>query len=307
MKKILITGGCGFIGMHLIELLSLYSEYDLYLFDIQKRNDIDTMKFIKGDINNLRQLVEACSEMDGVIHLAALSRVSLAREMPYECIDLNVIGTLNILESIRLSQKRPWLIISSTREVNFDWEANDLKSDLREITNMYGISKFISELLCFRYAKDYSIRTIALRFSDVYGSAYDNPEKALPNIMSRSLDNKEIIITTPRQQFDFIYYKDAVEAVYLTMRYLWNSHSHTFRHFSICNGRVTTLAELAKLIVKETRSSSQIRFADNALNNNNSRLYNDTKNAQRVLGFKAKTSLEEGIRYTIQSFEAVRC
>ena len=150
MKKILITGGAGFVGYHLAKELAK-KKYQVHIFDVHKNNVIKVKNFIKGDISNFAHVLKACKGMDGIIHLAAVSRVSAAHEAPNKCIDINVKGTANVLEAARLSNKKPWVITSSSQEVQYDWNKHQGNNNLKNIKNLYGISKFMAEFLCHQY------------------------------------------------------------------------------------------------------------------------------------------------------------
>lgn len=304
MKKILITGASGFIGQHLAEEL-LNKEFEVYLFDIQKNASSSIHgEFIKGDITDLKQVVAACRDVDGIIHLAAISRVSLASKFPYDCINVNIMGTANILESIRLSKINPWLIMVSSREVNFDLQNEEMNNSFIRANNLYGISKFIGELLCSQYTKNYNLRTLILRFSDVYGSIRDNPEKIIPKLITRSLNNNDIVIDNPDKQFDFVHYKDIMSGIYLSIEYLNKNIGHPlFKQIVLCTGRTISLKKLVELIIKGTNSSSKIMYKSSVLNKVSDEIFTDIKGAEKLLGFKAKIPIEEGIKGMIQNLK----
>lgn len=298
MKKILITGAAGFIGRHLSQGLSRKG-YKALLFDVRDDFSPREGEFIKGDITDLKQVTRVCSRVEGVIHLAAVSRVSLARQVPYACLSANIMGTANILEGIRLAKARPWLIMASTREVSATWDNGRAKGDFSRISNLYGVSKFMGELLCSQYSKDFDLRVLVLRFADVYGSSFDGPQKILPRIIRWSLNNSPIKIEEPERQFDFIYYADLIRGINLAVRYMEKADYPIFRQVMLCNGRPISLVKLAKLIIKLTRSSSALECKTAAGRITKSRLYLDSKSANEALGFKAKVTLLEGLSRTI--------
>lgn len=303
MKRILITGASGFIGRHLAEELSS-KRYKIYLLDVQgKESKSSPERFIIESISNFGQIKKLCAQVDGVVHLAAISRVSQARIHPKEAIDINAGGTLNLLEGIRLSRKKPWLILGSSCEVSFDWYKKENNGGFIKTANLYGMSKFISELLSFQYSKEYNLRVFVLRFSGVYGSVYDNHNKFLPKIILKALNNTRINIDNPVQSFDFIHYKDLVKGISLAIEHLdKNKSCPFFREVVLSTGRLTNLKELAELVVEKAGSSSRIKYGKSVFSKADNRVFINREKSQNNLGFKAQIPLEEGISLTIKHF-----
>lgn len=146
MKNILITGGLGFIGKSLI--YALHEKYNLFIVDKTENKKFEekfiNVSFIKCDIRNYNELFNCLESLkiDGVIHLAAISRVIDGHKNPELCNETNVIGTENILSIIGKGMVKPWIIFSSSREVYgeskiFPVEENFKKNPI----NIYGVTK----------------------------------------------------------------------------------------------------------------------------------------------------------------------
>lgn len=305
MKKILITGASGFVGYHLAQELS-HKKYKLYLFDTQKRKHNLPGEFIKGDIRKPGQIIPLSSKVDGIIHLAAVSRVSLSREFPLRCVDTNIMGTANILEGMLSAKRKPWLIIASSCEGNFNWGQKSPSLDFKKFTNLYVISKFITELLCFQYSRDYNLRILVLRFSDIYGSVYGNQERVLSKLILKSLNNEDIEINNPSKEFDFIYYKDLVRGIYLATKYMVkNKKTSFFKQIALCTGKTINLAKLTRLIFKETKSHSRISYNHTVSAKDNPRVSFSPKEAQKLINFKPNISFRQGLLYTVKDFREI--
>ncbi|GAG77027.1 unnamed protein product, partial [marine sediment metagenome] len=152
--KILLTGSSGFIGSALKQLFEEKS-IEIVPFDI-KDNPI-------SDVRDFNVLQSKTVGIDGIIHLAAVSRVKQAHENPLECIETNIGGIVNVLESARtlLSEdKRPWVIFASSREVYGEPAKLPVyETSNRKAINVYGVSKLSGEELCKVYTEDYGLKT----------------------------------------------------------------------------------------------------------------------------------------------------
>ena len=273
MKKILITGGSGFIGSHLSEFL-LSKNYKPVIFDAIKprENGID---FLTGDITQ-RDSLKNILDIGGIVHLCAISRVRDAIDNPARCVDVNLMGTINALEFARTSEKRPWILLGSTTEPP---------------KNIYGVSKHLAELCAETYSREYGLTVLALKFGTVYGSLKDNKDRLIPRWIESAKSGKEIRVDNSARQFDFIYIDDVIKGIFAGINYM-TSKKH-FEAIPICTGVPTNLGKIAKMIVEETQSSSKIISKDAR---QEYFIRPDPEKAKRLLEFEAKTSMREGIR-----------
>lgn len=310
--KILITGGAGFIGSSIAKDL-LKDGDDIIVYDY--RNDIkslkgikDQIRIVKCDIRNYNSLKKESRSVDGIIHLAAISRVIWCYKKPRECVDINVQGTINVLESARKSPSKPWVIFGSSREVYSELKnlpASE-NSPLKPI-NIYGITKLIGEQLCQRYHANYGLNIGVLRFSNVYGNRYDILDRVIPKFILNALSDKEIIIQGGNQIFDFTHINDTISGIKKMIQkisFSKNSDSHTHYIYHILTGCPTTLQYLIRIIENNLGISIPIHF-DKARCYDVTKFYGNPKKAREELGFEAKIDIEKGINMTIKELKSL--
>jgi len=305
MQKILVTGGMGFIGSHLTDKL-VECGFDVTIYDIQKTryNIPQGVRWIRGDIGDFEQLRKAAIGKDGIVHLAAVSRVSAGNKNPLECMKTNVIGATNVLESVRVTGNQAWVILGSTREVfGISDKLPTTESTPQNTSNIYAVSKLAAELCCERYAKDYGLRVMILRFSDVYGSDRDNLDKVLPKLILRALKDLDLYVSG-EQQFDFTHWKDIINGILLGIQYLGATENGYYGEFTLCTGKQTSLNELADIILRESASKSTIISSGDRLCDVN-RLFADPTKAMTALNYEAKIDIHQGIKETVEILKKV--
>lgn len=304
MTKILITGGNGFIGSHVIDrLLQLGCECVSFDPCEKKYYDQAGYKWINGDILSLQDLTDASNDIDGFIHLAAISRVGEGFKTPHRCIELNVIGTTNVLEVARLSKRKPWVILGSSIEVK---DSHYHKAGyFRNIDNIYGLTKLINELCSERYATDYDMKIMVLRFASVYGSTRDNQDKVMLKLINKAIRNEELQINSPSQMLNYIHISDLIEGIISGIEYLESKHANRglcyFDVFNLSSEEMTTLRDLAELIVSNAKSTSRILITASQGKQDSYNII-DISKTKTILNFKPKISLNSGIKDLISQF-----
>ena len=296
-RKILVTGGSGFIGSYLVKkLVQLDNDVTIYSRMSSKKliEDIYTkIKITKGDITNKQQLEKALKEnFDLVINLASNPFVDIVSKFPEEDAKTSIDGTLNILENIR--QKKTPLIYFSTSMVY----GKPIELPITELhpanpTTQYGRNRLTSEQYCKDYYKKFGIKYLIIRPSQVYGPG------RLPLPSSRSgvvgifvnklLDNQNIEINGKGDLLrDFIYIDDVVNAtIHLIEKEKYGEI------FNIGSGKPTTLKELAELCMKKIKpESAKILYKDPIASDTDFYLSIDKL---RNSGFAPKVSLNEGL------------
>jgi len=295
--KILLTGSSGFIGHSLKRLLEKkgikVASYDL---DDNPPNNIN-------DFPNLDSKVEG---LDGIIHLAALSQTELAYQNPLDCVNINIGGTINILESARMHQRadnHPWVIFSSSREVFGEAEKLPVTEEtLRKPVTIYGVTKMVGEELCRVFSRNYGLKTRVLRFTSVYGSKDDQLQRIIPKFIIQAAKNEPLIINgTGEEIFDFTYIDDITEGIWQSIQEVEKSQK-PYDDFILSAGQPVSLKELAETIIEETSSKSEIQY-NKTRSYSSTRFYADCRKVKEILGFKPKITLPEGIRLTIKEFK----
>ncbi len=282
MDKVLITGGSGFVGNHLIKKLA--DQYPLIVFDKKcTKEKFSGVTYINGDLRSYEDLKKTDIDLNGIVHLGGISRVKDGVNNPLFCVDVNVMGTANILELARNSKNRPWVILGSTVE----------KSN-----NIYGLSKKMAEQCAEMYARDYSLRVLSTQFTSIYGYPYDNPDKLIPKLILRALSNQDIVIDNGEMAFDFLHIEDLVAGICSGIRYLEDCKKSSFDVVPLCTGNSVTLKNLAEIIVRETDSTSRIIVKSEE---DEDVPLCSSERAKEVLNFTAHTEIGEGLRKTIRS------
>jgi len=306
--KILITGGAGFIGSSL-GLKLLERGEDIYFLDIKdKPNYIPSERYLKIDVRDkekIRELLKS-KNFDGVIHLAAVSRVIWGEENPEECVDINVNGTENLLSALAEVSPKTWVIFGSSREVYGEPEKLPVKeSDEKKPINIYGHSKLKGENLTKKYSSEFGLNTIVLRFSNVYGNERDILDRVIPKFILSALNNKPLTIQGGKQVFDFTYIDFTVKGLLNTIDYISSFRQQGFwDDFHILTGMPTSIMDLAEMIIKYTNSDSEIVFEEER-NFDVNRFYGDTEKIRSILNLDTPIYLEEGLQKTIKLYKEV--
>lgn len=297
--KILLTGSSGFIGSAL-KLLLEENNIEVVPFDI-KDNPIE-------DVRDFSALQSKITGIDGIVHLAAVSRVKIAHDSPLECVNTNIGGMINVLESVRLlrtGNNSPWVIFGSSREVY--GEAATLpvnESSIRKAINVYGVSKLTGEELCRTYSDNYGVKVRILRFSNVYTGKNDHLDRVIPKFILQAVSGEDLIINgTGEEIFDFTYIDDTIQGIWGCIQEIEKNPNH-FDDFNISTGVPISLKKLADTIIKKTGSKSTVEFSKPRSYDVN-KFYADPSKAIKMLGFVPKIFLDEGISLSILALRKV--
>jgi len=306
--KILVTGGAGFIGSHLVDRL-MKESYEVVVLDnfsagkvenIQRHLGDQSFDLIKGDIRNSKDVKKAVGHADVVFHLAAIVNVPLSIEDPLLVNDVNVRGTLNLLEASVKEDIQRFIYVSSCAVYG---EACYLPINEKHPImplSPYGISKFTAEHHCKIFHMIHGLKTVCLRFFNVYGPKQsEGPYSGvITQFINRLKQGKPpIIYGDGKQTRDFVYVEDVVEASTKALK----SQNCVGEVINVGTGKPTTVNEIAKVLMelfKETGRKSEYgppRAGDIQDS------YADIGKAGRVLGYRPRIRLEEGIKRLLQS------
>jgi dTDP-D-glucose 4,6-dehydratase len=222
MKKVLITGACGFIGSHLVEYFVAKKikviAYDKYNFSadtgwLENNKNIRNTKIVLGDINDYSLTNKLIKEVDYVIHLAALISIPYSYFSPGSYVKTNVEGTYNILESARLNRKK--VIITSTSEVY----GTGIKFPMNEnhplfAQSPYAASKIAADNLTLSYYNTFNLPVKIIRPFNAFGPRQSN-RAIIPTVISQILSNrKKIKVGNIYPKRDWTYVTDLCSAFY---------------------------------------------------------------------------------------------
>jgi nucleoside-diphosphate-sugar epimerase len=242
------------------------------------------------------------SDVDGAIHLAAVSRVIWGERDPDGCWSTNVGGTRNVLEAARRAPRAPWVIFASSREVYGEPEALPATEDapLRPV-NMYGRTKVEGERLV-EVARDAGLRACTVRLSNVFGSVSDHADRVVPAFVRAALLDGELRIDGAEHTFDFTHTDDVARGI-VRLADLLASGAPLLPPIHFVTGRPTTLGELARLVVQLAGTSATLRAAL-PRNFDVARFYGDSKRARRLLDWHPQVDLRDGLARLISAFRA---
>lgn len=216
-QHVLITGGSGFIGSHIVEKFAEQNS-KVTIFDLQEpQYDLgEKATFVKGNIFDQESLTCLVEEADTIVHLVGLADSGVAQKDPMKSFQLNIISLQNILELCRLFKGKK-LVFPSSAAVYGITEDLPIKENFPPIpTNIYSWHKFICEKMIQSYQKNYGLQYVILRFFNVYGKGN---EGVIGIFLNKAKNGEMIDSYGPFQYRDFVYSGDVAEAVYRAVAY----------------------------------------------------------------------------------------
>lgn len=296
--KILITGSEGLIGSSLSTALSRLG-ITVLGFD----NKLEPHHLCYGDILNYEQVTEAVNDVDGVIHLAAVSRVVFGEKNPKLCWDTNVEGTKHVLEATLASSKKPWVLYASSREVYGNQKELPVKETAPLFpVNIYGDSKVAAEQ-AVESATKRGLKASVVRFSNVFGSVSDYHDRVIPAFCLAAANGTRIRIDGKDNLFDFTYIDDVVQGVLSYICHLNKSNEFLPPiHFTM--GQATSLGEAAFYAQQAVEHPIEIIEAP-PRDYDVARFYGDPSRAETLLNWKPCVGVQEGMRRLIHQYQLV--
>ena len=296
-KKVLVTGGAGFIGSNLVKkLISDKNEVvvidDLSSGFISNISNIDGVKYINGDIRNRKQVNDAIKGVEVVFHLAA--SVGNKRSIDFPLIDsqINVLGTLNILEECVKEGVRK-IVTSSSAGIFGELKTIPIKEDHPiEPDSPYGCSKLCEEKLCLSYSKLYDLEAVCLRYFNVFGpnQRFDAYGNVIPIFVYKMLHNEPIIVYGDGNQTrDFVHVNDVVQANINSANSIGVSEA-----FNIASGNRISINDVIKLITKNYKKEVKIEYANKRPGDVMHSLA-DISFARNEINYNPSVDLEKGI------------
>ncbi len=283
----MITGASGFLGKRLVKLLNT-KNYSLYT---------DRLDLL--DFEQLKKSIEIIKP-DVIFHLASYVNLSRDFHVADKCVNINIKGTLNLLEAVRGSSLKE-LIYTSTEEVYNGNPIPFLENQLPNPPSPYSVTKIASEYLCQQYALELGFSLVIFRLATFYGPE-NPPHRLIPQIINNALKNQNIHINSGNKKRDYLYVDDAVDALEKSISLLQNKKIEII---NLGGGKSYTLKDLVNKTIKLTQSQSKIvynAYPDRILEADEWLL--DITKAQSLLRWSPKTSLEEGLQKTISYSKA---
>ncbi len=318
----LITGGCGFIGTALVRSLMEEGGHGIRVVDnlaVGTREDLASVcefeegpgegpitpgvELVVGDIRDEGLALRAAEGADAIVHLAANTGVGPSVEDPRGDCMSNVVGTLNFLEAARHGGVLRFVFASSGGTVIGETEPPIHEEMAPHPVAPYGASKLAGEGYCSAYYQTFGIRTVALRFGNVYGpGSVHKVRNAVPRFITRSMKGEPLeIYGDGSQTRDYVYVDDLIRALRLAA----TAEGVGGEIFQIATSAETSVNELIERLTPvlaeagienvEVRRTAP-RAGDVQRN------YADTSKARRLLGWKPEVDLDEGLRRTVEWF-----
>jgi nucleoside-diphosphate-sugar epimerase len=306
-KRILITGGAGFIGTHLCRVLMGRNE--VVVLDNLRRNALQpagldrepTVELQVGDVIDPGAVAAAIASCTHVVHLAAIAGVDTVMKHPVETMRTNMLGTVNVLEAARAVEGIERVVDYSTSEVFGRHAFNVTEGDVTSLGAVgearwtYAVSKLATEHLTFNYHKQHGLPTCSVRPFNIYGPMQVG-EGAVHHFIVRALRGQPLLVHNDGGQIRaWCYVEDICDGTLTALE-----HPDAIGHaFNIGNPRSTvTIYNLARDIVRLSGSSSSIEFVRWPYVDVELRIPNIDK-ARELLGFEPRVDLEEGLTRTI--------
>jgi len=293
-SKVLVTGGAGFIGSHIVDELVKNNNKVIVIDNFSNGrlfnliNNIKDIKIYWNDIRNIDIVDKACEEVDYVIHQGALANVTESIKSPEKYFSINVLGTRNILHSA-LKNNVKKIVLASSSAVEY-------------LTSPYAYNKKNNENDTLSYIKNFNFPIVALRYYNVYGARQKvkTDGAVIPNFMNKILSNDfPFIYGDGTQKRDFVYVKDVVNAN------LYALTSNNIGIYSVGFGTAYSINYLCNTIKKLAFKNMktvymEARKGDVKLSQSNCREY--------LTNWKPKFNLKKGLKETIKYYkETIKC
>lgn len=302
--RVLITGGAGFIGSHIAEYFQGKAEV-VILDNLRSghKSNIENLDvtFIEGSICDREAVKKAMVGVDYVFHLAAMISVPESMFKPIECVDLNVVGLLNVLEEAANAKVKKLCFSTSAAIYGDNPEMPKRETMLPEPKSPYAITKLDGEYYCNMFTQTGRLETACLRYFNVFGPRQDPKSAyaaAVPIFTAKAVANEDITIFGDGEQTrDFIYVKDIVEAnVFMAM----NKFTGVY---NIAYGGKISINDLVNKIKETVNSSSKVIHLEERAGDVKHSMASIDK--LKTTNFKPKYSFDEGITTTIKYFQEI--
>jgi nucleoside-diphosphate-sugar epimerase len=306
-RRILVTGGAGFIGSHLIErlvpanrvvVLDTFRRDALTATGLLERPEVEVLR---GDVMDAETVRAAMTGCDAVVHMASIAGVDTVLRNPVLTMRIALLGTMNALDAARAHGAIRRFIDFSTSEVfgRFAYQVTEFDATtlgaVGEARWTYAVAKLATEHLAMNYQKEHDLPTCSIRPFNIYGPRQVG-EGAVHHFIRRALRGEPLVVHNDGAQIRaWCYIDDIIEAILLAL----DKDEAVGHSFNIGNARSTvTIYNLAREVVRLSSSGSVIQFQDWPHPDVEIRVPSVSKARER-LGFEAKVDLEEGLLRTI--------
>ena len=299
MAKVVVTGGSGFIGSHVVDVM-IESGHDVTVIDHRVRPHRPDVRFEDVDLMDLSSVLTSTRGAEHIFHLAAVSNVNHALKYPVYTATLNVVGTANILEAARLNGARRFYLASTVWVYNGapGGDAVDESTPfyLDGAGHIYTSTKMASEMVCHNYGQLYGVPFTVLRYGIPYGPRM-REELLIPVFIKKALAGEPLTVSGTGDQYrKFIYVRDMAEGHVLAMNDVAANKTYNLE-----GARKVTVLEVAEGIRRVLGNGVRIEFGPERAGDFAGKEVSGEK-ARRELGWSPRVDFEEGIRLTVDWF-----
>jgi len=306
--KILVTGGCGFIGSNFIKYwLEKYPEdkiinldkltYAGNLDNLKDIEDNENYEFVKGDICDKALVDNLMKNIDIIFNFAAESHVDNSIKGPMVFTETNVLGTHNLLESAKNNNVKKFIHISTDEVYGSTKDSSFKETDLLKPNSPYSASKAAAEMIVRAYNVTFKLPVIITRSSNNFGP-YQYPEKVIPLFVTNLIEGKKVpLYGTGKNVRDWIYVKDNCEAIDFVSK-----KGEIGEIYNIGGGNEIENIELTKKILKEMgKDESYIKYVEDRLAHD----FRYSLDCDKIhsLGWKSKHNFDEALKKTVQWYK----
>lgn len=307
-KNILVTGGTGFVGSHLVEdIIKLGATVIVPYRSIDPRSYFSTQQLhkntvmVQGDVKDFQKVFDIVTkyEIEYIFHLAAQAIVTTAYHNPLEAFQTNIIGTANILEAARLYPSIKGIIVASSDKAygksdNAYKETDPLRGD-----HPYEVSKSAADMIAYSYFKTYKLPVVITRFGNIYGPGDLNFNRIIPGIAETLITGKKLLIRSDgTYRRDYVYVKDVCSAYLFLLHHLEKIEGEAF---NISSGHSVSVLALIKNMEKIFKKKIHFRIVNSAINE----IKNQHLNYSKIIkiGWKPSYNFSGALRETYAWYE----
>ena len=277
--NILVTGGSGFIGSHVVDKL-IEARHKVRILDINKPSHRQDIEYCKGDITSEKDIKKSLAGMEVVCHIAGFSDINLVKDNPLLTIKYNIMGTALLLEACRKQKIKRFILASTVYAYD-------------ERGHLYTTSKVAAEMLCKNYQTLYSLPYTILRYGTAYGPR-NRGDDVIALFVKKALHGENLIVSgSGEQKRNFTYVEDLASGTVAALAPVAENKTYT-----LINNQTTSIKELAEIIKKVVNNKIAVEYDTSRQDDYRGEVPDtaDIELKNQEIGWKAAVNIEDGIK-----------